>query len=133
MTNDGKLSRSRGKNNEYGTLYYIKQFLKANVKPGVEWTVVRIPLSGAAQEKGDIKIVVGGETEVLSLKESAVKFRTIQNILQEAKKDKIKAAALRGHGERYQNTMVVMSIEDYLKLRFKNFLRGDKGGISKER
>lgn len=123
MANDGKLSRSRGRNNEYGTVYYIQKFFEKNIKPGVIWEVNRVALSGAGKEKGDIKIKAGEETEILSLKESAIKFKTIQTILQEAQKDQIKAVCLRGHGEKYQNTMVMLNIDDYLRFRFRNFIK----------
>lgn len=58
--------RYRGKNNEYGTVYYIREFFTKCFKPTVVWSVNRIELSGAGRKKGDIEIVVNGETVVLS-------------------------------------------------------------------
>ena len=58
--------RYRGKNNEYGTVYYLRGFFKKNLKPDIEWSVNRIELSGAGRKKGDIEIIINGEIEVLS-------------------------------------------------------------------
>ena len=115
--------RYRGKNNEYGTVYYLRGFFKKNLKPDIKWSVNRIELSGAGRKKGDIEIIINGEIEVLSLKESQGGFKTNYKILDEAGEDKIKVAGLRGHGEKYQRTIMVMFINEYLKLRFGRYLK----------
>lgn len=115
--------RYRGKNNEYGTVYYIREFFKKHLQDGLEWSVNRIDLSGGGKKKGDIEIIIDGDVEVLSLKESQGGFKTNYKILDEAGEDKIKVAGLRGHGEKYQRTIMVMFINEYLKLRFGRYLK----------
>lgn len=114
----GKKRHSRGRNNEYGTVYYIREFFKKNLQAGLEWSVNRIDLSGGGKKKGDIEIIVGGETEVLSLKESQEGFKTTYRILDEAEKDQIKVAGLRRLGEKYQRTIMALYLDEYLRMRF---------------
>lgn len=122
-TEISKKCRSRGKNNEYGTVYYIREFFTQNFRSTVVWAVNRIELSGAGRKKGDIEIVVNGETVVLSLKESQGGFKTSYKHLDEAEKDGIKVVGMRGHGERYQRTIMAMYLDEYLKLRFGRYMK----------
>ena len=118
-----KKCRSRGKNNEYGTVYYLREFFAQNFRSTVVWSVNRIELSGAGRKKGDIEIVVNGETVILSLKESQAGFKTNYKHLDEAKKDGIKAVGMRGHGEKYQRTIMAMYLDEYLELRFGRYFK----------
>ncbi len=115
--------RYRGRNNEYGTVYYLRSYFEENIKPDIEWSVNRIELSGAGRKKGDIEIVVNGETVVLSLKESQAGFKTQYKHLDEAEKDGIKTVGMRGHGERYQRTVMAMYLNEYLKIRFGRYMK----------
>ncbi len=119
--------RYRGKNNEYGTVYYIREFFTQNFRSTVVWSVNRIELSGAGRKKGDIEIVVNGETVILSLKESQGGFKTQYKYLDEAEKDGIKAVGMRGHGEKYQRTVMAMYLDEYLKMRFKDYFKNSEG------
>lgn len=114
----GKKCRNRGRNNEYGTVYYIREFFKKNLQAGLEWSVNRIDLSGGGKKKGDIEIIIDGDVEVLSLKESQGGFKTNYKILDEAEKDQIKVAGMRRHGEKYQRTIMAVYLDEYLRLRF---------------
>lgn len=118
-----KKSHSRGKNNEYGTVYYIREFFKKNLQEELEWSVNRIDLSGGGKKKGDIEIIIDGDTEVLSLKESQGGFKTNYKILDEAEKDQIKVAGMRRHGEKYQRTIMSVYLDEYLKLRFGKYFK----------
>lgn len=118
-----KKCRSRGKNNEYGTVYFIREFFAQHFRSTVVWSVNRIELSGAGRKKGDLEIVVNGETVILSLKESQGGFKTQYKHLDEAEKDGIKAVGMRGHGERYQRTVMAMYLDEYLKIRFGGYLK----------
>lgn len=118
-----KKCHSRGRNNEYGTVYYIREFFKKNLQEGLEWSVNRIDLSGGGKKKGDIEIIVDGDVEVLSLKESQNGFLTQYKILDEAKKDQIKVAGMRRHGEKYQRTIMAVYLDEYLKMRFGRYLK----------
>jgi len=111
-----KKCRSRGKNNEYGTVYYLRDYFAQNFRSTVVWSVNRIELSGAGRKKGDIEIVVNGETVILSLKESQGGFKTQYKYLDEAEKDGIKTVGMRGHGEKYQRTIMAMYLDEYLEL-----------------
>jgi len=115
--------RSRGKNNEYGTVYYIRDFFTQNFRDDVDWSVNRIELSGAGRKKGDIEIVVNGETVILSLKESQGGFKTSYKHLDEAEKDGINVVGMRGHGEKYQRTVMAMYLDEYLKIRFGRYMK----------
>lgn len=118
-----KKSHSRGKNNEYGTVYYIREFFKKYLQEGLEWSVNRIDLSGGGKKKGDIEIIINGDTEVVSLKESQGGFKTNYKILDEAKKDLIKVAGMRRHGEKYQRTIMAVFLDEYLRLRFGKYFK----------
>jgi len=118
-----KKCHSRGKNNEYGTVYYIREFFTKGFKPTVVWSVNRIELSGAGRKKGDIEIVVNGETVILSLKESQGGFKTNYKHLDEAEKDGIKVVGLRRHGEKYQRTIMAVYLDEYLRLRFGKYFK----------
>lgn len=118
-----KKCHSRGKNNEYGTVYYIRDFFTQNFRDDVDWSVNRIELSGAGRKKGDIEIVVNGETVILSLKESQGGFKTQYKYLDEAEKDGIKAVGLRRHGEKYQRTIMAVYLDEYLRLRFGKYFK----------
>lgn len=118
-----KKSHSRGKNNEYGTVYYIREFFKKHLQDGLEWSVNRIDLSGGGKKKGDIEIIIDGDVEVLSLKESQGGFKTNYKILDEAEKDQIKVAGMRRHGEKYQRTIMAVYLDEYLKLRFGKYFK----------
>jgi len=115
--------RSRGKNNEYGTVYYIRDFFTQNFRDDVDWSVNRIELSGAGRKKGDIEIVVNGETVILSLKESQGGFKTNYKHLDEAEKAGIKVVGLRRHGEKYQRTIMAVYLDEYLRLRFRKYFK----------
>lgn len=122
-TEVSKKCRSRGKNNEYGTVYYIREFFTKCLNPAVVWSVNRIELSGAGRKKGDIEIVVNGETVILSLKESQGGFKTNYKHLDEAEKDGIKVVGLRRHGEKYQRTIMALFLDEYLRLRFGKYFK----------
>ena len=119
----GKIRHARGRNNEYGTVYYIRNFFEKHLRKTVVWAVNRIELSGSGKKKGDIEITVDGETEILSLKESQAGFKTNYKHLDEAEKDGIKVAGMRGHGERYQRTVMTMYLDEYLKIRFGRYMK----------
>lgn len=118
-----KKCRSRGKSNEYGTVYYIRNFFSENLKPGIKWEVNRVELSGAGRKKGDVEIKINGETTIISLKESEVKFKTQKGYLDEAHKDGIKFVGMRGFGEQYKRTMVTMYLDEFLKLKFGGYFK----------
>ncbi len=118
-----KKCRTRGKNNEYGTVYYIRDFFSEHLKPGLKWEVNRVELSGAGRKKGDIEIIVNEETTIISLKESEVQFKTQKNYLDEAHKDGIKFVGMRGFGEQYKRTMATMYLDEFLKLKFGGYLK----------
>ena len=118
-----KKCHSRGRNNEYGTVYYIRDFFKKNLQDGLKWSVNRIDLSGGGKKKGDIEIIIGGETEVLSLKESQEGFKTTYRILDEAEKDHIRVAGLRRLGEKYKRTIMALYLDEYLRLRFGKYFK----------
>jgi len=119
----GKKRHNRGRNNEYGTVYYIREFFQKHIREGVKWSVNRIDLSGGGKKKGDIEIIIAEDTEILSLKESQNGFKTQYKILDEAGKDKIKVAGMRQLGEKYQRTVMVMYLDEYLKIRFGKYIK----------
>ena len=119
----GKKRHNRGRNNEYGTVYYIREFFQKYIREGLKWSVNRIDLSGGGKKKGDIEIIIAEDTEILSLKESQNGFRTQYKILDEAGKDKIKVAGMRQLGEKYQRTVMAMYLDEYLKIRFGKYIK----------
>ncbi len=125
-TNKAKISkkaRSRGKNNEYGTVYYLRKFFSENIKPGVKWEVNRVELSGAGRKKGDIEIIINKEVTIISLKESQVQFKTQKKYLDEANKENIPFVGMRGFGEQYKRTMITMYLDDFLRLKFGGYFK----------